>query len=97
MKSNRSNAVADVVASGPHEGDEGARSVFKARIGRFALILVASSLGLSACSHNYALNRRDEAAMLNDSPAISPWMGPVPNEVIQPDDRIDAREPGDEE
>jgi hypothetical protein len=59
-----------------------------------SFILLAGALGLSACSHSYGLHRRDEAAMLNDSPAISPWMGPVPDEMVGPGDRFDAREPG---
>jgi len=50
---------------------------------RFAPILLALSLGFAACAHDHALSRGDLAAMQNDSPAISPWSGPVPNEVIE--------------
>ncbi len=50
---------------------------------RFAAILLASSLGFAACAHDHALSRADVAAMQTDSPAISPWSGPVPNEAIE--------------
>ncbi len=50
---------------------------------RFATILLALSLGFAACAHDHALTRDDVAAMQNDSPAISPWSGPVPNEAIE--------------
>jgi hypothetical protein len=50
--------------------------------GRVAAVLLLASLGLSACAHDHALDRADIAAMKNDTPAISPWSGPVPNEVI---------------
>jgi hypothetical protein len=50
---------------------------------RFATILLALSLGFAACAHDHALTRGDLAAMQNDSPAISPWSGPVPNETSE--------------
>jgi hypothetical protein len=50
---------------------------------RFATILLVLSLGLAACAHDHALTRGDVAAMQNDSPAISPWSGPVPNETSE--------------
>jgi len=50
---------------------------------RFAAILLALSLGFAACAHDHALSRDEVAAMQNDSPAISPWSGPVPNEAIE--------------
>ncbi len=50
---------------------------------RFAPILLALSLGFAACAHDHALSRGDLAAMQNDSPAISPWSGPVPNEAME--------------
>ena len=53
------------------------------KLKRFGAILLASSLGFAACAHDHALSRGDVAAMQNDSPAISPWSGPVPNEVIE--------------
>jgi hypothetical protein len=46
-------------------------------------ILLALSLTFVACAHDHALTRGDVAAMQNDSPAISPWSGPVPNETIE--------------
>jgi hypothetical protein len=46
-------------------------------------ILLALSLTLAACAHDHALTRADVAAMQNDSPAISPWSGPVPNEASE--------------
>jgi hypothetical protein len=51
--------------------------------GRVAALLLLVSMGLSACAHDHALDRQDIAAMQNDSPAISPWLGPAPDEVIQ--------------
>ncbi|MFL5309839.1 MAG: hypothetical protein ACJ79H_05225 [Myxococcales bacterium] len=50
---------------------------------RFAVILLTLSLGFVACAHDHALSRGDIAAMQTDSPAISPWSGPVPNEEIE--------------
>jgi hypothetical protein len=50
---------------------------------RFATILLSLSLGLAACAQDHALTRGDVAAMQNDSPAISPWSGPVPNETSE--------------
>jgi hypothetical protein len=50
---------------------------------RFATILLALSLGFAACAHDHELTRGDLAAMQNDSPAISPWSGPVPNETSE--------------
>ena len=50
---------------------------------RFATILLTLSLGFAACAHDHALTRGDVAAMQNDSPAISPWSGPVPNETSE--------------
>jgi hypothetical protein len=47
---------------------------------RFA-ILLALTLGLAACAHDHVFDRRDVAAMQNDSPAISPWPGLVPGET----------------
>ena len=49
---------------------------------RFTVVLMALALGLAACAHDHALGRRDVAAMLNDSPAISPWAGSVPSDEI---------------
>jgi hypothetical protein len=48
---------------------------------RFAAVLIVLSLGFAACAHDHALERSDVAAMKNDSPAISPWVGPVSNEM----------------
>jgi hypothetical protein len=33
-------------------------------------------LGIAACAHDHALDRREVGAMKNASPAISPWTGP---------------------
>jgi hypothetical protein len=52
---------------------------------RLAAILLALSPGVAACAHDHALDRGDVGAMQHDSPAISPWPGPVSNEAIQPD------------
>jgi hypothetical protein len=49
----------------------------------FVPILLALSVGFAACAHDHALSRGDLAAMQIDSPAISPWSGPVPNEIIE--------------
>jgi hypothetical protein len=62
---------------------------------RFAPMVVILSLGLAACAHDHVLERREVRAMQNDSPAISPWTGPLPNEAIE-QDRLYARGPGDE-
>jgi hypothetical protein len=62
---------------------------------RIAAILITLSLAFAACAHDHALGRRDVAAMQNDSPAISPWLGPVPNDGIE-EDRLYSRGPGDE-
>lgn len=48
-----------------------------------SFLLLALSLGFAACAHDHALTRADVAAMQNDSPAISPWSGPVPNETSE--------------
>jgi hypothetical protein len=44
---------------------------------RMAAILILLSLGFAACAHDHALERSEVAAMKNDTPAISPWLGPV--------------------
>jgi len=46
-------------------------------------ILLVLSLAFAACAHDHALTRDDLAAMQNDSPAISPWSGPVSNETSE--------------
>ena len=56
---------------------------------RFGAMAVILSLGFAACAHDHALERHEVAAMQNDSPAISPWTGPLPNDAIQ-------QGPGDE-
>jgi len=40
---------------------------------RVAAVLL---LGVAACAHDHALDRREVGAMKNASPAISPWIGP---------------------
>ncbi len=52
---------------------------------RLTAVLLALSPGFAACAHDHALDRGDVGAMQNDSPAISPWSGPVSNEAIHPD------------
>ena len=49
-------------------------------------------LGLAACAHDHALDRREVGAMKNSSPAISPWTGPEddPIAVGQTDAALDA-------
>jgi len=44
-------------------------------------------LGLIACAHDRALDRREVGAMKNASPAISPWTGPQADPIAaeQPD------------
>jgi hypothetical protein len=59
---------------------------------RFAAVLIVLSLGFVACAHDHALGRNDVAAMENDSPAISPWLGSAPNEMGE-----DPQGPADEE
>jgi hypothetical protein len=62
---------------------------------RFALVAVMLSLGFAACAHDHGLERQEVETMQNDSPAISPWTGPIPNEAIQ-QDRLYVRGFGDE-
>jgi hypothetical protein len=47
------------------------------------ILLALSMVFAAACAHDHALTRADMAAMRNDSPAISPWSGPVPNETSE--------------
>jgi choline dehydrogenase-like flavoprotein len=58
-------------------------------------MVVILTLGFAACAHDHALERHEVGAMQNDSPAISPWTGPIPNEAIQ-QDRLYVRGFGDE-
>jgi hypothetical protein len=51
---------------------------------RLATLSLALSLGLAACAHDHALDRGDIGGMKNESPAISPWSGPVPSDPIAP-------------
>jgi hypothetical protein len=62
---------------------------------RFIAILLASSLSFAACAHDHAVGRREVAAIQNDSPAISPWPWPLPNDAIQESGSF-ARGRGDE-
>ena len=43
-----------------------------------AMLFLAATLflGVAACAHDHALDRRAVRAMENASPAISPWIGP---------------------
>ena len=59
---------------------------------RLTAVLLALSPGFAACAHDHALGRSDVAAMQNDSPAISPWVGPVSNEMGE-----DPQGPGGED
>jgi hypothetical protein len=49
---------------------------------RAGTILLFLSLVSAACAHDHALQRRDIGEMKNDSPAISPWSGPVPENAV---------------
>src|SRR5260370_34919486 len=51
---------------------------------RLAPVSLVLSLGLAACVHDHAFDRGDVGGMKNDSPAISPWSGPVPSDPIAP-------------
>jgi hypothetical protein len=51
---------------------------------RLAPVSLVLSLGLAACAHDHALDRGDVGGMKNDSPAISPWSGPIHSDPIAP-------------
>jgi len=53
------------------------------RLSQAAMIRVAAILflGITACAHDHALDRREVGAMQNASPAISPWIGPEANPI----------------
>jgi hypothetical protein len=44
-------------------------------------VAAALFLGVAACAHDHALDRREVGAMRNASPAISPWTGPVADPI----------------
>jgi hypothetical protein len=56
-------------------------------------------LGVAACAHDHALDRREVGAMRNASPAISPWTGPEADPIpveqtdVGPEAVVGARPP----
>lgn len=48
------------------------------RARRIAAVLL---LGIAACAHDHAFDRREVGAMKNASPVISPWAGPVADPI----------------
>ena len=61
---------------------------------RYAALLLVSSLAFAACAHDHAIDRRDVVQMQNDSPAISVWSTPIPNDAIE--EHSSTRGPDDE-